>query len=354
MEFPLLYARNKNGTIKEWRISVKDALIEIEYGQEGGKKIIQRRVIEKANTRHETPEKQALFMAESKWKHKKEREGYSETKECTVNVFPMLAQTFQQGKHVVFPCFVQPKIDGLRCIARRTMDGKIELRSRTNVLFDSASLEPVRQDLKKILSGKKEGVMFDGELYSNELSFEELSGKIRRQQDCRETIYYIVFDVVSPDQTFEERFQTCSFQETEHVKKLETRRVDTITEIMEYHQEATRRGYEGTIIRNRKGMYRQGFRSWDLQKHKDFKEEEFVIIGFQEGEGKEKGTVIWECRTENGQSFFVRPRGSLDYRSRLFHQAGAHVGSLLTVIYQERTRDGIPRFPVGKEIRTNY
>jgi hypothetical protein len=104
------------------------------------------------------------------------------------------------------------------------------------------------------------------------------------------------------------------------------------------------------------GIYRTDYRSHDLQKYKEFFEDEFQIIGFKEGDGRDKGTVIWVCKTEgkDGKEFSVRPRGSVALRTELYKNAHEWVGKQLTVIYQERMESGIPRFPVGKSVRDNF
>ena len=38
-------------------------------------------------------------------------------------------------------------------------------------------------------------------------------------------------------------------------------------------------------------------------------------------------------------------------KKKLFENGDDYVGKLLTVVYQELTDDGLPRFPVGKAIR---
>ena len=110
-------------------------------------------------------------------------------------------------------------------------------------------------------------------------------------------------------------------------------------------------GYEGVIIRNKKGLYRLATRSEDLQKFKEFEDAEFSIVGFTEGEGNEKGAVIWICETEEKKKFRVRPKGTVDDRKELFKKGQTYVGKMLTVKYQELTDEGIPRFPVGLAIR---
>jgi DNA ligase-1 len=110
-------------------------------------------------------------------------------------------------------------------------------------------------------------------------------------------------------------------------------------------------GYEGAMLRNTEGVYRQNYRSADLQKYKEFQEDEYDIVGFTQGDGRDEGTVIWICITEQGRRFSVRPKGSVEYRRELYENAGRYVGKRLTVIFQELTEFGVPRFPVGKCVR---
>ena len=94
-----------------------------------------------------------------------------------------------------------------------------------------------------------------------------------------------------------------------------------------------------------------GHRSADLQKYKEFKDDEYKIVGFKEGDGIEKGCVIWVCETKDHKTFSVRPRGTHEQRAEAFKSASKAVGKKLTVRFQELTEDGIPRFPVGLAIR---
>ena len=105
------------------------------------------------------------------------------------------------------------------------------------------------------------------------------------------------------------------------------------------------------MLRNCAGTYRVGVRSTDLQKYKEFEDAEYEVVGFKEGDGLEKGCVIWMCKTAAGQTFAVRPRGTHEERAALFPRAASFVGQQLTVRFQELTTDGIPRFPVGLTFR---
>jgi DNA ligase-1 len=109
-------------------------------------------------------------------------------------------------------------------------------------------------------------------------------------------------------------------------------------------------GFEGIMLRAPSGDYKHS-RSADLLKYKEFFDAEYEVVGFKEGEGQEKGCVLWMCRTEEGRTFHCRPRGTRESRMELFQNGGDYVGKKLTVRYQELTDEGLPRFPVGIAFR---
>ena len=111
-------------------------------------------------------------------------------------------------------------------------------------------------------------------------------------------------------------------------------------------------GYEGLILRNITGEYCEGpSRSKHLQKYKSFQDDEFPIVGYHEGSGLESGCIIWECKISDGTVFSVRPRGTREVRSEYLIKADNYIGKKLTVRFQELSEIGVPRFPVGIDIR---
>ncbi len=140
---------------------------------------------------------------------------------------------------------------------------------------------------------------------------------------------------------------------TKSVRDISTMICKTEEEVFRYHTTYLNNGFEGTIIRNLNGEYKLNHRSSDLQKLKTFLDDEYEIVGFKEGTGTDDGCVIWECKTQDEQTFSVRPKGSKAERQGYFQNGNKWIGSKLTVRYQELTDDGIPRFPVGITIR-NY
>lgn len=133
-----------------------------------------------------------------------------------------------------------------------------------------------------------------------------------------------------------------------------TEKVAALSDFRRLFAEFVESGYEGIMLRNAMGVYRANYRSNDLQKYKEFLEDEYRIIDFKDGEGRDAGAVIWVCETADGKDFTVRPRGTIQQRREWFNDGANYIGKNLTVVYQELTEDGKPRFPVGKSVRDGY
>ena len=138
------------------------------------------------------------------------------------------------------------------------------------------------------------------------------------------------------------------------IKPVQTFIADELKDVKTYHDDFVKNGFEGAMIRAMDGPYEVNKRSKYLQKFKEFMEEEFKIVGFHEGSGDEKGSVVWDCITKDDKTFAVRPKGTFESRKKLFDDGKKYIGKLLTVIFQEYSGDGVPRFPVGKGIRDIY
>jgi ATP-dependent DNA ligase len=273
---------------------------------------------------------------------------------------PMLAERFQdRGSKIVFPCFVQPKFDGTRTIGICGLKaGEPCLFSRTRKAY------PHLEHIQAVIRSLPKGLVLDGELYTNEYNFQEIVGTVKKKTLTAADavkhghIQLHVYDIVMEGMGFEDRFKTL-VQVFDRFKD----RIGTVLQlcktevaaneaaVKKKHDEYVEEGYEGIMLRNKDGLYKVGGRSVDLQKFKMFLDDEYDIVGFYEGEGAEKGCVLWRCKTPEGRVFGCRPHGTQEERRELFKHGSEYVGKKLTVRYQELTDDGIPRFPVGIAIR---
>lgn len=413
--FPTLYKSKAKGKITQWEVSVvptgTDAPTSFHivtvFGDTDGAKQTHTTLVAKGKAKR-TPLQQATLEARSKWNEKKTREAYGETvpnasaDSTTTPMRPMLANTFDKalyapsrsasrGYKIPFPMYAQRKYDGIRCMCHINMTNTIVrglnasnletsedvvrrslvLESRKGVIFHN--LESLQQDIQRVLSaGVAAGVwsptvVLDGELYTNTIPFETLSGLVRLGPTATNTSamdllsfveyhLYDFYDPVHPTWSFHER--NCRLERvfasapsTIKCLRVPTVTVDTLDRIDELHRQYVDEGFEGIMLRASEGAYEPNKRSKFLQKYKEFMEEEFVIVGFHDGDGIDQGLVIWECVTKNGTRFSAKPRGTHEHRRQLFEHAQEHVGKLLTVVFQEYSTDGTPRFPIGKAIR---
>ena len=399
MEFAELYGKDKNGKTKLWKARVYEkeaiAIAEIQHGQLHGAlqtSIREYTVGKNIGKKNETSAlQQAVAETKRKWQDKQEKESYVTTTrnlddtlhpENLRKIFPMLAHTFDPNKSkkngIVFPCYVQPKLDGLRCICMMDETGKIWLQSRTGSYFEN--LDHLYPELTEIFQ-KYPGIVLDGELYTTDMPFEELAGVIKKKKlDSKGAdkarlvkVNYHMYDCILPADRFAHLDETSPdflvrwrelrrlvSPDYKELKFVKTEWCNNLEEFSDFFAAFVQEGYEGIMLRNQRGQYRENYRSHDLQKYKEFVEDEYEIAGFTEGDGRDKGAIIWICRGKVNPdlTFNVRPKGAMEYRRALYMDASQHpakyIGKMLTVIYQELSEYGVPRFPVGKAVREDY
>lgn len=387
---PTLYKKTNNGKVRRWNIQIvhdnEQYKILTTFGDIvmtndcdlknclENKKQTHTRIIEKGKS-NRTILQQAILEANSKWNEKKNQEIYVEAIDLsgnTQNSFrPMLAKTFDETLYVKgnksrsfkfsFPVLVQRKYDGIRCFSSKDQYNNIIMNSRKGLKIEN--FDEIKTELRNLYSDElcNGNIIFDGELYSNSLTFESISGIVRttdNQTENKKIIEYHIYDAYDPtnlswvnskrNDFINKILKTKSFTK---IKFVESFKAENINEIDDFHQQFVDEGFEGIMIRQIDGIYEENKRSKYLQKYKKFMEEEFEIINFHDGEGHDKNMVIWECKTGTGKKFSVKPRGTFEDRRQMFIDASTQIGRYLTVIFQEYSADGIPRFPVGKSIR---
>ena len=372
MNLPTLYGRSTNGKIKQWNISVLQmgdgtCYIETEHGYETGKKQLDQRYVGEGKNigraNETTIYEQACSEARSAHSRKKDS-GYVEDKsnipsESDGMFLPMLAH--RHDKHsskINYPCWVQPKLDGVRMLARK-QDGVVTMWSRKGKVIDIP--DKINQQLCEMLSN---GQCVDGELYVHGWTFQRIISAVKKKRDDTDLLEYHIYDSPHPTLSFEDRVPihgigSIAFPEycqswTIIGKNIKIVNTHHIEDQMDFDVKETimlSQGYEGMMARNKKSLYKYKNRSYDLQKVKRFVDNEFKIIGGKDGSGRESGLVVFKCITSDGLEFDVRPRGSHEERAEQYKNLDSYIGKMLTVRYQEFTDDGRPRFPVGIAVR---
>jgi len=357
-----LYQKTSKGEIQVWTISTSGASITTTYGLLGGKmqtavKEVTGKNLGKSN--ETSPSEQAVLEAQSMIQKKRDKGYFDTIEEASYNqpILPMLAHDWFKHKSKysdgdVF--FVQPKLDGVRCLAQWDGVGNVILRSRGNKEYH---LPHIKVELAELLGRLNiPPTVIDGELYNHYMTFNDISGACKKIQESTYSIQYHIYDLVNSTLAYKDRMTNCHYLEVNNTSNnicfVETKQLE-VREFEGYHNECVSNGYEGIILRKVEGLYKIGKRSRDLLKYKNFEDAEFKIIGGTAGVGKFYDMVIFRCELDDGsgKDFNVVPVGTEEERKDYFRNLHNYVGKMLTVKFFGRSEDNIPRFPVGKAIR---
>ena len=201
-----------------------------------------------------------------------------------------------------------------------------------------------------------ENIWLDGELYTDNLSFQNIISAIKRDEPNTLTpeIQYHIYDAIIPNVDYEDRMfylrNAFSQQMFKSLINVETYEIDSKEAIDGFHSHYIQQGKEGVMLRNKSGYYTIDKRSHNLQKVKKFDDAEFEIINYKIDKNNH---AVFECVTDNGDVFEVKPMGDTETRDMYTDDAESLIGEYLTVKYFGMTTgdNPVPRFPVGVSIR---
>ena len=305
-----------------------------------------------------------------------------------------------------FKGYIQRKLDGWRAIGRIQKDGSIVFTSNNGKQYPWFAR--LRMEFEELTKGKNILDGLDGEFYTHSIvdpekgeldeharfqAITSMCGLARTNpHPLEDQIRFVVFDLVdlSGKYTQEQRFKllTKVFKESEVHKNYvsgieigpssssssssssadfydittpfrillcETFYIEDIALIKSYHSLFEQEGYEGLMIRSVDMPYLPKKRSFQIRKCKNFDDAEYPIIGVHLNHGVTEENFVWVLYDETKDlTFNAKPTGTIEERVEMYENAEEYVGKLLTVKFQGLTEDGIPRFPIGKSIRTQH
>lgn len=293
---------------------------------------------------------------------------------------PLLAHIYEP-KRVTFPCYVQPKLNGIRALYQ---NGRFQSRDETP--FPSRLLDHLAKPLQAIF---EPSVILDGELYCHGWPLQRINAAVTpvRQEPTEDTlkVEYHIFDRVDYKQSFAERIsipQKIPIATQDFPSFFVFTRLVHSQEQADFHyNDFVSHGFEGAMYRLGDCPYtipkqkwgtpgdmkvtgqklpRSGYlsdqdnRVWHLLKRKDWQDDEFLCVGMQEGEGKYKDTLgalrcnihigAGERRYIGGNPTFTVSSGLTD-AERAHYWTNPPIGRLVKVRYLVLSSDGIPLNP---------
>lgn len=359
MKLHTLYKRAVNGKINEWTIEIDGHCYRTTSGYTDGAKTTTEWTCCKGKnvgrSNETTAEEQALKEAKAEWDKRTERGYFGNTKDVDKGTIfkPMLANKWEDyADKIKFPIYSQPKLDGIRCIVKS--DG---MWTRTGKPIISA---PHIFDSLRSTFEKYPDLVLDGELYADKYAndFNAIVSLVKKTKptkqdliDSAAVIQYHIYDLPSCEEVFTKRYQTLySMELPECCVKVVTDQIDNLHDVAGYYEDYMSAGYEGQMLRV-DGMY-ENKRTKSLLKHKSFIDEEYTIVGVEEGGGNLTGMVgalVFESR--QGDKFTASVNGGWDHLKQLWKERKTLVGKLATIKYFNITPDGKPRFPKVVAIR---
>jgi len=361
-----LYKRGAKGEIRVWFMEL-GAFADDPLNKEAGHRVVSSvlhgketragwtigkpKNVGKSNATNSHQQAEAEIAAEYQ---KKLDRGYFEDIESVDKiefVKPMLAQDWAKRGHKVDlseGVYAQPKLDGIRCIARA--DGLWTRQGKPVVHFPLivAALAPV--------FARNPEMVFDGELYNHDLreDFNKITSAVRKAkpsekalQESAQLIEYHIYDMVDEDAVFSRRNSalTTMLNQDPHasIKIVQTKKVESQETLDALYGRWMQEGYEGQMVR--RDVEYENKRSSSLLKRKEFITEEFPVRAIHEGEGNWSGAIKrFTLALPSGVEFGAGVRGKYEDLEELFK--GTRIPKWATLRYFNLTPDGVPRFPV--------
>ncbi len=390
MEYRDLYCLDKKGKIRIFKlIAIRDGEepgifnIITSTGLLNGKLTDKVTTIDKGKS-NRTLEEQAVLQADSLYNEKR-NEGYkslndlflkAESEHIDTDIFhsydldikslfdtlkithntdtswrplPMLAEKWKKHKDKVkYPVLVQPKLNGVRCIASYDKDlQEVVLASRGGKTYN---IPHIKLQLTPFFL-LNQNLYLDGEIYIHGKHLQEISGDARREDGFPSDVEYHLYDCIINKKQSERledlrifhRLIVHQFGATD-IKRVTSFTANNQEEVIEHHNNIVQLGYEGAIVRDPEAFYQISFRDKCLLKVKEFEDEEFEILNCATDGNKTIGEsfVFILKNNTNDMNFKARPTGTLAEKELWYKNIEQLKGSFVTTRFQERSKDDLP------------
>lgn len=260
---------------------------------------------------------------------------------------------------------ISRKLDGVKALFYYK-DGEIHTASRGGEDYDPATTH-LREDPKLLKFFETHPtVILDGELFVRGKTLQQISGAARMEKnavDCDWLEYWIYdcYDTYVPDIVASVRYrflvEICeyydipmylSIKDDEHnvpIRLLLHEYVEGWDNMKKLHDKWVAEGFEGAVITDPSKPYKPGSRCNNLIKIKQYKSEDFTVVGYKLGlRGSEDMTFT--CALGDGRTFEAMPVGDratkAEYVKNFDNKYRGHKAECTFFNYSD---DGIPTQP---------
>lgn len=300
-------------------------------------------------------------------------DGLIPTGETGVEIKPMLASKFDFNRPPKGDFVVTEKLDGVRCIAHYEEGDGVQLYTRQGKrILGCIEIEnAIRESMIEMEVNK---AMLDGELIATDCSYEdvykETIKRVKNKNEIKEGIKYVVFDILTLDYRYdipnnkpysERRNDLLALRryslEKDCIEILPMLYVgNDISELINLLDIYKGKGAEGLMVNLLDAPY-EFKRSKNILKVKVMQTADLKIVGFQEGQSKNKGKLGALLVDYKGNTVGVGSGFSDFDREYIWNNQDQYLGKIAEIQYFEVTKDKTGteslRFPVWKHLRTD-
>lgn len=377
---------------EEWHDDIKGYIIQRSYGQVNGKTTLSPAIIVDRAKQKRTWKEQLTLQYNSEVKKFKDK-GYVEVEkhpneystdeldsifgDVKTNQYgvikPQLAkQSEKVTNRKIFDkeWMISRKLDGVKALFYYK-DGEIHTASRGGENYDAATTHlRTNPDLLNFFSNYS-GTILDGELFKRGKSLQQISGAARMEKnayDC-DWLEYWIYDCYFINAPKTPAYDRQVFLEMElsyphgipiyngddSVKSpiylLEQKKVSGWDNMIKLHDEYVSAGFEGAVIKDPTKPYKPGSRGNQLIKIKQYKSEDFKVVGYELGlRGSEDMTFI--CELEDGRTFKAMPVGDRATKAEYVENFDKkYKGHKVECTFFNYSDEGIPTQPKARIFR---
>jgi DNA ligase-1 len=291
---------------------------------------------------------------------------------------PSTGASLDELKAMNYPVACSPKLDGIRGVITDKGVMSNSLKPLGNAFMQEKLKDPALLGLDGELVV---GLPYNDLTLPDDDVFNRTSGNIRRSSGEPDFKFYVFDDFTSTDQTYQDRWiqniPSLVFTNP-YVEVLEQFIADDVDEALSYEQQCLDQGYEGMMVRDLNGVYKEGrctVKEQIIIKRKPLAQSEGTIVGVVEQmknnnekavnelgnsfrtshkDNKEgKGTLgavtlldpLWGGKTFNCGTIIG---GTAEWRQKMWDNPELLIGNIMTYVYQEVGSIDKPRQPRGK------
>ena len=263
---------------------------------------------------------------------------------------------------------ISRKLDGVKALFYYK-DGEIHTASRGGEDYD-ASTTHLREDPRLLAFFEANPtVILDGELFKRGKTLQQISGAARMEKnayDC-DWLEYWIYDCYLIDKPEMEAIDRYIFllerspfflysgvdddEKNEPIKILIHDTLEGWASMIQAHNQYVSEGFEGACITDPTKPYKPGSRGNQLIKIKQYKSEDFKVVGYELGlRGSEDMTFI--CELEDGRTFKAMPVGDRATKAEYVENfEEKYKGHKVECTFFNYSDDGIPTQPKARVFR---